>query len=167
MEEKLEHDGLLVHALHRAYQKEVYARMAEAGLEDVGAPPMLLLIRRWNREGRAASQRDLAEALHISPATVATSLRSLERGGYVEKRMDPGDQRRRRVSITVRGEEAVDRCTAIFREVDRQMFGGFTPEERQVLARWHWKMLANLRSVSPEEMESWVEKRGERPCSEN
>lgn len=42
-------------------------------------------------DGFCHAQRELAELLHISPAAVANSLKSLEKGGYVQRRPGPGD----------------------------------------------------------------------------
>lgn len=141
--------GILFHSLHRAHQKAVQAELNAAGLDDLGSPPMLFLIRHWSERGKLATQRELADALHIAPATVAVSLRSLERGGYVEKRADPEDQRCRRIAITAKGTQAVERCFTIFGVVDRRMFAGFTAEEQGQLEEYLCRMLRNLRGSGP------------------
>ena len=99
--------GILFHALHRAHQKRAQAQLNAGGLEDLGSPPMLFLIRHWSEQGKLASQKELADALHVTPATVAMSLKSLERSGYVEKRGDPSDQRCKRIAITPKGSRAL------------------------------------------------------------
>ncbi len=49
------------------------------------------------------SQRDLAATLQRSAPTVSTMLRRMERGGTIERRLDPDDQRVTRVYLTDEG----------------------------------------------------------------
>ena len=92
----------------RSFFATLQAELTAHGLDDLGSPPILFVIRDWEKTGRLASQKELADALHISPATMAVSLKSLERGGYVEKRGDPADQRCKRVAITEKGRETME-----------------------------------------------------------
>ena len=142
--------SILFHSLHRAHQNKVQAQLNAGGLEDLGSPPMLFLIHHWNEQGKLASQKELADALHIAPATVAMSLKSLERGGYVEKRADPTDQRCKRIAITPKGIQAVKRCFTIFDQVDELMFAGFSEEEQRQINQYHRRMLCNLRGGDPD-----------------
>ena len=91
--------GILVHAIHRLHRNAVQTKLSAMGLEGVGSPMILMLLKRRGAEGGGAYQRELADALRISPAAIAMSLQSLERAGYVARREDPGDQRRKRVVI--------------------------------------------------------------------
>ena len=125
--------GILVHAIHRLHRNAVQTKLSAMGLEGVGSPMILMLLKRRGAEGGGAYQRELADALRISPAAIAMSLQSLERAGYVARREDPGDQRRKRVVITPRGAAA-----------DAQMLAGFTAQERETLTALHLRMLDNL-----------------------
>ena len=100
------------------------------------------------REHRA---RELADAMRVSPATIAVSLKSLEREGYVEKRGDPADQRRKAVRLTKKGEDAVRTSFQAFQAVDEKMFRGFTPAEIAQATAFHRRMLQNLRGELPPE----------------
>ena len=99
-------------------------------------------------EGHA--QRDLAVLLHISPAAVANSLKSLERGGYVRREPGQKDARRNRVMLTDKGRSAVEGCQAAFQAVSERMLAGFTQEERQQLLVLRRRMLENLRRPAPQ-----------------
>lgn len=105
---------------------------------------ILMLLKRRGAEGGGAYQRELADALRISPAAIAMSLQSLERAGYVARREDPGDQRRKRVVITPRGAAAVETCRDALAAADAQMLAGFTAQERETLTALHLRMLDNL-----------------------
>lgn len=139
--------GMMFHILHRAHANAVQANISAAGLADLGSPLILLLLRDWDQSRGAPAQRDLADAFHVTPATMAMSLKTLERGGYVEKTTDRQDQRCKRVAITGKGRAAVDTCQHIFAWIDRQMLDGFTPEERAQLHAYQLRMLSNIQKV--------------------
>lgn len=143
--------GMLFHTLHRVHKNVVQAQLSARGLTDVGAPMILFILDHHGDHGEIASQRELAQALRVSSATIATSLKSLERLGYVEKRVDENDARRNRVLITEKGKAAVQQCFAVFQEVDRRMVEGLTQQEQEELDRLHCKMLDNLSKLKETE----------------
>lgn len=163
LEAEQTHDmpGMLFHVLHRAYANAVQAELKARGLSDLGSPMILFILSHQGNGGEIASQRALSEELLVSPATIATSLKSLERLGYVEKRVDGTDARRNRVAITAKGVAAVKQCFEVFHAIDARMMQGFTPEEAHDLDRLHRKMLDNLGS------ETFGRKGDCCPCSEN
>lgn len=136
--------GILFHALHRTYMNAVQAELHERGLSDVGSPLILFILDHHGDHGEIASQRELAQALRVSQATIATSLKSLERLGYVEKRLDDRDNRRNRVAITEKGKAAVKQCFQVCHEIDRRMMEGLSLQEKEDLDRLHRKLLDNL-----------------------
>lgn len=136
--------AMLFHALHRTHMNTVQAELNSRGLSDVGSPMILFILDHHGDRGEIASQRELAQALRVSPATIANSLKSLERLGYVEKRPDEQDNRRNRVIITEKGKAAVQQCFQVFCEIDRRMMEGLTEQEQDDLNRLHHKMLENL-----------------------
>lgn len=159
--ETKEMPGILFHVLHRAHVNAVQAELHARGLSDLGAPLILFILDHHGDHGEIASQRELAQALRVSQATIATSLKSLERLGYVEKRLDNRDNRRNRVSITGKGAAALLQCSQVFTEIDRRMMEGFSPQEWEDLDRLHHKMLDNLGAGKKEEREGCC------PCCEN
>lgn len=153
--------GIRFHALHRTHMNVVQAELAARGLADVGSPLILFILDHRGDHGEIASQRELAQALRVSPATIATSLKSLERLGYVEKRPDEQDNRRNRVIITEKGKAAVQQCFQVFHEVDRRMVEGLTEQEQEEFNRLNGKMLQNLSDWRKNE------KGGGCPCCED
>lgn len=143
--------GMIFHALFRARSNAIQAEMTARGVGDIGSPQILMVIRDLSRGGgHPPSQRELADRLHVSPATVAASLKSLERNGYVERSADPEDARRNRLAITRKAEEALEAGWAVFRAVDEAMLSGFSPEEIEALNAFHSRMLENLYRIGGE-----------------
>ena len=68
--------GVLEHQMHQAHRNAVQAELSAAGLQEVGHPLLLCILRSAGErcpDGQA--QRELAELLNISPPAVAASWR--------------------------------------------------------------------------------------------
>ena len=76
-----------------------------------------------------ASQREIADHQHVSTATIAVSLKKLEKGGYISRSADKQDNRFNQISLTPRGLEAVKKNKIIFSRVEEAQFRGFTDSE--------------------------------------
>ena len=142
---------LLNQQLNQAHRSAVNAELAARGLSEVGHPVLLTILQSSAAQGppgQCPAQRDLAELLHISPAAVANSLKSLEKGGYIHR--EPGkDARRNLVVLTDEGRQAVEGCQEVFELVSQRMMAGFTPAEREQLLSFRRRMLRNLRGDFP------------------
>ena len=90
------------------------------------------------------SQRELAASLGISPAAVTATLKRLEREGYIERVMPDEDNRRNEIRITEAGRAKVEESRALFDEIDRATFAGFTEEELATLTDYLRRMKDNL-----------------------
>ena len=142
-----DHPGLLFHSLFRAHHNAFHAGMTRAGVEGVGSPRLLMTLRDYRLQGVVPSQRELADQMRVSPATIAASLKSLERQGYVERRRDEADTRRNLIFITRRGLDALEDSHQAMEAVDRAMFAGFSPEEIDQVESFHRRMLQNLYAI--------------------
>lgn len=134
----------LFHGLHHAHMRRVIEEQASRGLGRLRAPMLLVSLLHAEERGESWSQRDVARRMNLSPATVAVSLKTLERDGYVARSADERDARRNRVSLTDRGRRAVTLCGESFRAVDERMLSGFSPEERAQLTGFFTRMIENL-----------------------
>lgn len=76
-----------------------------------------------------ASQRDIADHQHVSTATVAVSLKKLEKGGYIKRVVDEADNRFNQICITSKGKNVVDGSKQIFKKVEQSSFCDFTEQE--------------------------------------
>lgn len=76
-----------------------------------------------------ASQKDIANHQHVSTATIAVSLKKLEKGGYIKREMDAADNRYNQICITQKGKEIVDGSIKVFGKVEQALFNEFAEEE--------------------------------------
>lgn len=137
----------LLFRVNLARRNAVQAALAAEGLQDVGQPKILFLLKEEGEDGALPAQWELAQRLHISQATVAMSLKSLERMGYIARQADPKDGRKKRIAITEKGRDARTRCISIFDRVDAQLYSGFSQEELTQMKEILQRMLDNLEPI--------------------
>lgn len=136
----------LMFQLQRAKHNAIQTALTHEGLQDVGQPRILFFLSE-EVQGELPAQKELARQLHVSSATVAASLKSLERMGYITRVSNAEDARKKRISITDKGVDARTRCRAVFDWVDEQLFSGFLPEEVDQLREYYNRMLENLAAI--------------------
>ena len=93
------------------------------------------------------SQKELAEAMGISPAAVTASLKKLEKEGYVSRSMTDEDNRKNEIRITEEGMARINESRAAFESADLALFEGFTPEEMATLISFMERLDRNLDAV--------------------
>lgn len=94
-----------------------------------------------------SSQKDIAETLHISPASVAASVKKLVQGGYVEKKINEADARYYEVALTAKGWDVVTESHRIFGEFIDSMYAGIPDAELEESSRMLTRIRSNLQSV--------------------
>jgi MarR family transcriptional regulator for hemolysin len=82
-----------------------------------------------------ASQRQLAEILHISQPQVTKILQSLERNRLVVRRVDETDQRRTLVYLTPEGRSEERRYRGLLDDYLNRSIGGLPERDRAELER--------------------------------
>lgn len=126
--------------VNRMHRKEVEKRVSDLGIHH-SQHRMLMYI---SGRDQLLSQRELADALGISPAAVTSTLKCLEKEGYVERVMTEEDNRRNRVTITEKGKQKALESCCLFDSVDRMTFDGFSEEELDTLRTLLGRMRNNL-----------------------
>ena len=103
--------------------------------------PMIL---EYIKEHNLCTQKELADSLHISPASVATSIKRLEKSGFVKRSTDKEDVRKNRLSLTKEGLNILKEFRSICNETDEEMFKGFSEEECELLCNYLQRLYNNL-----------------------
>lgn len=125
-----------LHALHRLC---IHRGISEGGLH-FGQPPILDYIASHEN----CTQRELCDFLRLSPPSVATSVKRLQRAGFLEKNSDDCDLRRTNLRLTDSGREAVRVCDATIERVEGKLTRGFSPQELQICCDFLGRMIENL-----------------------
>ena len=135
-----------------------------------GQLPVLAYIA--NNEG--CTQKEIADWLKVSPASIALSTKRLQKAGFIEKKVDQLNLRRNMLSITPKGNETAIQCREGMIRFDEQMFDCLSEEEAADMLRLVEKLLDHLsdgQSVDMDyvpmmEMDDRIQQRLEHPGEE-
>lgn len=97
--------------------------------------------------GRTASQKDIAQALNVTPACVARALKALSQKGLVTRQEGAQDGRCNEVCLSEKGAQLVEESHALFQALDLEMYDCFTDEEIQQLQGLMARLNANLMAI--------------------
>lgn len=136
--------GLLLGRVCRLVGAE--RRMA---LEDIGLyhAQGMILFRLWRDDGLSQSQ--LAEALHIASPTVSSTLKRMERDGWIARRRDENDQRIVRVYLTEKAKQLRTEAHASFTAMDQEFAAILSGQEQEILRRSLSKVYQYLAAKHP------------------
>ena len=138
---------LLIHTM-RLHHRIVEKRMEGLGVHH-GQHRMLMKVSFL---GKSASQKALAEAMDVSPANVARTLKQLSAAGIIEK-AEGVDRRCNEISLLLAGQRVVEDSQALFRQIGEEMFEGVTEEEIESTRHTMEKLLANLSDMEKRDAE--------------
>ncbi|MBN1921917.1 MAG: MarR family transcriptional regulator [Anaerolineae bacterium] len=105
-----------------------------------GQPQLIMALSE--EDGR--THTELAEYLHVTPATVTKMVQRMESTGFVQRWPDADDQRVSRVNLTLAGRQAAKQLNVLFQTLDVETFAGFAPEERTRLHQLLLRVRDNL-----------------------
>lgn len=133
--------------LRRVLQRKA----AETTLLHRGQLPVLEYIRG----NPGCTQVQIAEALLVSPSSVAQSTKRMQRDGLLKKQTEE-DQRCNRLYLTQHGEAVSETCRKRFVETDAEVFSVLSEEERETFTRLMGKLIGNaaqLAGIDVEQMD--------------
>jgi DNA-binding MarR family transcriptional regulator len=78
-------------------------------------------------------QQELCISMHLDPNNCVLLLNEMEAAGHVRRSRDPADRRRHIVEITGEGRHALARADEALNEVEGQVLGNLSAEERATL----------------------------------
>lgn len=126
-------------------------QMGENAMMELDIQPSQHFVLVWLKHmGRAASQACLAEMMQVSPASVARSLKSLDKDGYIT-RCGGADGRCNEIAITQKGEQMLDQSLQLFQNMDARSYADFSHDELRTLETLLGKYLNNLNRMRNEE----------------
>jgi len=112
----------------RALSRTIEGELSEHGL---GRGEYRVLFALSRQDG--LTQTDLVERFHLEKSSVARAASRLQEKGYIEKRPDPADGRRKQLRLTPAGRALEDELTAIKERVESQLTDGLSDTEQDAL----------------------------------
>jgi len=140
--------GFLLWHLTLAWQRAVTAVLEPLGLTHV---QFVLLACAWwlSRQGQVPNQLQLARQAGTDVKMTSQVLRRLEAKGLLDRRVDPGDSRARRLHLTAKGQRLARRAVAAVEEADARFFGAEAAEVTTLLERLLGPGLPRDRATAP------------------
>ncbi len=93
------------------------------------------------------TQATIAECLGVSPASVATSTKRLQKAGLITKTVDEENLRCKRLSLTDEGRMAIENVNNIFKEYDELIFNDFSEDEKVMLMEFLERIVGKMREI--------------------
>ena len=137
-DEKLKYEMEFTRVI-RMYYGRMQAQLAEVGIYR-GQPPIMGLL--YQHDGM--SQKEMASALNLSPATMTVTLKRMEKAGLVCREMDEHDQRILRVHLSEQGKQMWLKSADQIRCVTEELLEGFTPEEERQMHEYLRRIAINM-----------------------
>ncbi|WP_333606135.1 MarR family winged helix-turn-helix transcriptional regulator [Novosphingobium sp.] len=131
--------GTVLAQVARLMRRAFDERAREIG---VTRPQWLVLSVLQRHEG--IKQGGLAEILEVEPITAGRMIGRMQEAGLVERREDSTDRRARRLYLTDRGREIIERLQPLAVETSDEALKGVSAQDKAQLARILEMMLENL-----------------------
>ncbi len=96
---------------------------------------------------RTVSQKELAEAMEISPAAVTVAIKRLEEDGYVVRIDSEKDSRVNEIYVTEKAKKLASESRRVFKNIDDTMFETLSDTELTQFIACLEKMQASLKNM--------------------
>lgn len=129
---------ILVRA-HRIIQME----LLKQGVDDL-VPSHGAVLEHLHQAGMARPVTELVVALKRPKSSITKATDSLEKGGYVFKKPNPGDGRSYLVGLTPAGDEALEQFRRAYTAMEKRLFSSISTERREMCMQVLAEMEGNL-----------------------
>lgn len=97
------------------------------------------------------SQKEVAQCLHISDATLSVRIKRLEEAGYIVRVPNPNDKRHSIVRLTKMGEEYLEVCKDKMKHMKEVCHRGLTQEDHDAVVHMIDVVIKNMKEELMEE----------------
>lgn len=106
-----------------------------------------IAIMKTIEQNENCTQAIIADFLGVSPASVATSTKRLQKAGLITKTVDKNNLRCKRLALTDKGRSAIENHMNIFRKYEELIFQNFSDEEKEMLMKSLEKLVDKMREI--------------------
>jgi DNA-binding MarR family transcriptional regulator len=90
------------------------------------------------------SQEQLSAEMFVDSAHTTRALKKLEDDGYICRKADPADARKKNVYITEKAQAIKDEYHQVYKDLNKVFTKGFTPEEVKLVRTLLYRMRDNI-----------------------
>ncbi|MGL4992356.1 MAG: MarR family winged helix-turn-helix transcriptional regulator [Sarcina sp.] len=95
-------------------------------------------------EDEGIIQKDLAEVFNRRGASVTSMLQGLEKKGYIERKIQEGNERQKRLYVLPKGKELIGEFETVFNKVEKELTDVLSDEEKETLLKLLNKIDENI-----------------------
>jgi len=141
--------GYLVHDVARLFAR----RFNQRALLFLGLSRSQCRVLGYLARHEGINQAGLADLLEIKPMTLVRQIDRMQEDGWIERRLDPGDRRARRLVLTEKARPILARILDLSAEVRREAFANLSEEDGRrlidLLRRVHGNLAERLPPPAP------------------
>jgi MarR family transcriptional regulator for hemolysin len=141
----------------------VVGRAFDEALEAAGGSLPVWLVLLNLKVRKPGTQRELAEAVGITEATLTHHLNAMDADGLITRARDAANRRVQVVQLTERGDEAFLALRAAAMAFDAKLNTGLTDADRATLAALLDRLAANVGAPEPAGLPSLHDHEGKHP----
>ncbi len=105
---------------------------------------MDVLVYLVNHEDSIVTQRDLETGLRLKNPTITGILNRLEEKDLITREQNLNDKRSKIIKMTEKSRKLLKEGYMYIKQLDNQMFKGFSEKEKEKLSKMLYKILNNL-----------------------
>ena len=139
--------GSLMKAITKRWRMALDHRLAYLGMSEAR---WLCLLHLGRQAHGALPQVELAEAIGITPPSLVKLLDRLEEDGWAERQPEPQDRRAKRVSLTPKARDMVQRIEAEATQLRLELMEEISIKDRQTFLRVLQHMTRKMDAISYE-----------------
>ena len=132
--------GKQITYIARALNRYVDQQTAHLNLSSATVPFLTYL---YGHNG--VHQDEMAANLQFDKSSVTRAVKALQKRGYVDKSVDPGNKRRNLVTVTDLGLSIKDELLEILKQTTRLAFAGFGQREMELYFQYTDKLNQNIK----------------------
>ncbi|MCM2291646.1 MarR family transcriptional regulator [Allorhizobium sp. BGMRC 0089] len=130
----------LIAQLAKEFSRCLLDRSADLGFSPGQFP---VLVELWQENG--LTQKQLLERIDVEQATMANTLKRMQRDGLIERQPHPGDRRAQCIFLTEKAIGLKQQAFAAIEDVDSRIFAGFRRFEKELMLEFIRQALENAR----------------------
>lgn len=89
-------------------------------------------------------QKDLAEVFNRRGASITSMLQGLEKKGYIERKIQEGNERQKRLYVLPKGKELIGEFEVVFNKVEKDLINVLSDDEKETLLKLLTKIDENM-----------------------
>ncbi|MEN6482642.1 MAG: MarR family transcriptional regulator [Anaerolineaceae bacterium] len=141
----------LIHRLIKIKSRLVFDNL---GVPKINQPLILAILNQPENDGQIDTQKEIADKLNESQATIAQAIKIMQRAGLVKKIAQENDLRVNQIVITEKGKQLQKKFDDGYRYIQESMLQDFSENEQAQLQTFFIRILDNLENMSPKALDS-------------